>query len=424
MSADEPVAADDRSRAAGNGGDLGDLLARAGAAPPVRIDPVRVRAAEARRRRRVIAAGASGVAVLAVAVFGLGRAALTSSTVIEEPAAPSLSAAPGWKAVTWNGLRWEVPDAWAVQTAEDAVANAAGPLFFTEGTAFGTVPMTAMCRPMANGGRTCSRANLISTWPTDGVVAWVAAASVGDATQPNAFGPTTTADPGPFLSGVDCTGHRGTPFHAYRLLSPGTAQARRVDVNGCVLGRDAAALTAQLERAVSTMDLLPTPPAPSLTYALNEGSWGDIRWRMPGNWSVMDRGGANHSYPAGAFVDGPHLGTVNTGDECRTTKTTSGTTVTECGRAIGIRTWPADGVLAWIDVAAAVLGPTDGDPGPNTAINCVAHSGKAFHGYRELPTPGKGVTRVRVDGCVFGPRSTTYAAQLRDLVDSVTLNPS
>ncbi len=254
--ADWPHDASDAEHRSSSG--LGEVLDRTAGTPPVRIEPSAVRAAEARRRRRTVAVAAAGALLVAAAAAGVGRALLGPGTVAEQPARPTDSPEATWTSISWNGLQWDVPSTWAVADS-DAPPNAAGPSFFSDGPAFGTLQMGPMCRSTGAGVRTCSRANLVTAWPADGVVAWVAAADVGDPKQSPRIGPTTTADPGPFLAGLDCTGHGGSAFHAYRLLGVGSPEPRRVTLNGCAIGPHVATYTAHLLRSMSTLTLATHP---------------------------------------------------------------------------------------------------------------------------------------------------------------------
>jgi len=106
--------------------DLHDLLAEAAGTPPVRLDPSRIRAAEARRRWRRRAGTAALAALVVVAAVALRAGVSGSQTLIEQPAGPQTSPTSGWRTTTWDGLTWQVPASWRV-TNSDAPPNAAGP---------------------------------------------------------------------------------------------------------------------------------------------------------------------------------------------------------------------------------------------------------------------------------------------------------
>jgi hypothetical protein len=399
--------------------DLHDLLARAAGTPPVRLDPSRIRAAEARRRWRRRAGTAGLAALVVVAAVALHAGVSGPRTLVEQPAGPQTSPSAAWRTTTWNDVTWQVPASWHV-TANDGQPNAAGPEFFTDGPSMGTIRTGSVCRSQGNGVTGCALGNAVTTWPAEGVLAWIQSASVANPGQRGPGHLIPNVDPGPYLNGLDCTGHGGTVFHSYRILAPGTQDARRVTLNGCVIGPHTATDAALLQQ-VSDSITLDAPPSPSSAEVWAPASWAGLRWEMPPSWKVQDGGGGALSYPAGAFEDGPYLSTATTGSECHPLTTAGGARGIECSRAIGISTWPTDGVIAWLDSASAGPQLPSGDPGLSTIVPCAAHHGTAFHGYRELPPAAHPTLRMRVDGCLFGPHRDAYRTQLQHVLDSLTL---
>jgi hypothetical protein len=233
-----------------SGDDLHDLLARAAGTPPVRLDPSWIRAAEARRRWRR-RAGTAGLAALVVVAAVAWRAGSSGSqTLIEQPAGPQTSPSSGWQTTTWTDLTWQVPASWRV-TESDGPPNAAGPEFFTQGPFMGNIPTGPKCH-----FGSCAIGNAVTSWPSEGVLAWIHSAYVADPTQPGPGHLVRNVDPGPILGGLECTGHGGTVFHAYRRLAAGTANARRVSLDGCVIGSHSATDAALLQQVSDSIALI------------------------------------------------------------------------------------------------------------------------------------------------------------------------
>jgi hypothetical protein len=166
----------------------------------------------------------------------------------------------------------------------------------------------------------------------------------------------------------------------------------------------------------------PTPfVGPSPPPATRTVTWGPVRFDVPFFWEVNDTH-ETHSYPMGALVDGPFIGTLRTGPMCWSNGDGSG----GCARSHGILdAHPADGVVAWINVGQVIGTSPDGgidgtgDPGALTDGICPA-GGTTFHAFRLLRGP-EGRYRVVVDGCAYGPgpRTKDYLTALGELARSV-----
>jgi hypothetical protein len=142
---------------------------------------------------------------------------------------------------------------------------------------------------------------------------------------------------------------------------------------------------------------------------------------VPFVWTVNDTH-ETHSLPMGALLDGPFIGTLRTGPMCWHNGDGSG----GCSRSHGILDRrPTDGVVAWINMGEVIGrnpgGGVDGtgDPGPDTDGVCPP-GGTAFHAFRPLTGPD-GKFRVVLDGCAYGPRTTFYLAELKEVAGSVRL---
>jgi hypothetical protein len=147
----------------------------------------------------------------------------------------------------------------------------------------------------------------------------------------------------------------------------------------------------------------------------SRASWGGLSWQTPTGWSVHDPDAGGCRYPPDALAAGPFVGTVETGPMYRRTATGW-----ECGRPLAVRRLPADGVIAWISTGGLSLIASDNaDPGPQVAGLCGGtRAGQVFHAYRTFGNASDGA-RVAIDGCVFGPHSPVYTAQLQAMSDSL-----
>jgi hypothetical protein len=161
------------------------------------------------------------------------------------------------------------------------------------------------------------------------------------------------------------------------------------------------------------------PTAPSPVAASRSFTWGVVRFDVPSGWAVNDTH-ETHSYPMGALVDGPFLGTLPTGPMCWSHPDGSG----GCARSHGILDLrPTDGVVAWINVGQVVGTSPDGDingtgdPGPGADGVCPAR-GTTFHAFRRVR--GADATyRVVLDGCAYGPQTKEYLAKLTEVANSL-----
>jgi hypothetical protein len=158
---------------------------------------------------------------------------------------------------------------------------------------------------------------------------------------------------------------------------------------------------------------------PSPAPATRTVTWGPVRFDVPSVWTVNDTH-ETHSYPMGALLDGPFIGTLRTGPMCWSNGDGSG----GCARSHGILdARPTEGVVAWIN-AGEVIGTKrgggidgSGDPGPGTDGVCPA-GGVTFHAFR-LVRSSEGTFRVVVDGCAYGTRTPSYLTTLGQVATSV-----
>jgi len=153
-------------------------------------------------------------------------------------------------------------------------------------------------------------------------------------------------------------------------------------------------------------------------HAERRASWNGVSWTVPAGWHVTDAGAEPRHYRAGSLVEGPFVSTVPTGPICRAMP--GGWT---CDRVDGIRTRPADGVVAWIMSGPLLAVPAaNADPGPPPGA-CAGspggHAFHAFHAFRVLGAPPDGV-RVTLDGCVYGPHLADHTAELTRIAESLT----
>lgn len=162
-------------------------------------------------------------------------------------------------------------------------------------------------------------------------------------------------------------------------------------------------------------------PRSEVVYALpkqnsaSPASWGGITWQMPPGWLVTELGSEVRYYRAGSMVQGPFVSTVPVPSMCRATESS-----TECNRAFALSPPPADGAIAWFSAGPAVAADgTDRDTGPTVDEAFCGVAGAApFHAYRQLKS-AQGDTRVTVDGCIYGPHTSTLTAELQSIANSV-----
>ena len=153
------------------------------------------------------------------------------------------------------------------------------------------------------------------------------------------------------------------------------------------------------------------PGAATRTVAVD-----NLTMQVPEGWLVTGIGPDTMRRPYWAMTPGPYISTVPTGDMCR--NITNGI---ECSRANGIITVPSDGVITWLSFGATGSPGTSEDPGyAPWGQACNAPTGTPFHAFRLL-NAGQGPIRVALDGCIYGPHTTTRSEQLNAIIDSIHL---
>jgi hypothetical protein len=147
--------------------------------------------------------------------------------------------------------------------------------------------------------------------------------------------------------------------------------------------------------------------------------WGDLSWQVPAGWYVSDAQADQRYYRYGEMLEGPFVSTVPTRSICRTTANGW-----ECGRPLGVIQRPVDGVIAWVSLGLEPdVGTGNADQGPSVTGVCGgALGGRIFHMFRTFGTTSNPV-RVALDGCIFGPATGTYEAQLSHIGDTLRYRP-
>lgn len=142
---------------------------------------------------------------------------------------------------------------------------------------------------------------------------------------------------------------------------------------------------------------------------------GNLALRVPAGWLVNSRGSGVMSYPAEAMAPGPYVSTVPTGDMCRTVSNGM-----ECSRTNGIIAVPTQGVIAWLAFGTTAFPGYSDDQGPATGTTCTTPTSVPFHAFRRLGS-GQESMRVALDGCIYGPHTKRWTAELIAIIDSIHL---